>query len=157
MDIGNLITPERVACYQQATSKKRALERLAGLLADVAPDVTGEEIFQHLLSRERLGSTGLGGGVAIPHGRVAGLKQPVGAFVRLEQPIDYDAIDDQPVDLLFALLVPEEATQEHLDILAQLAGLFSNRDFCRQLRGTCDTRQLYHLFHDPQHHAAHSA
>lgn len=145
MHIHELISADRVACCQQTTSKKRALEQISQLLARDVPDLTAEEIFDSLIVRERLGSTGLGHGVAIPHGRLSGLSEPIGAFVRLETAIDYDAIDRQPVDLLFALLVPEEATDAHLQLLAQLARMFSDAAFSQRLRGSRSSQELYEL------------
>lgn len=145
MHIHELISADRVACCQQTTSKKRALEQISQLLARDVPDFTAEEIFDSLIGRERLGSTGLGHGVAIPHGRLSGLGEPIGAFVRLETAIDYDTIDRQPVDLLFALLVPEEATDAHLQLLAQLARMFSDATFSQRLRGSHSSQELYEL------------
>lgn len=134
MQIAKLLDPARIACQQGSSSKKRALETLSELLASGLPGFTDGEIFDSLIGRERLGSTGLGKGVALPHGRMNGLDAPIAALLTLEQGIDYDAIDNQPVDLLFGLLVPEESTDEHLKILAGLAEMFSNSDFCTNLR-----------------------
>lgn len=145
MQIQDLLSPQRVRCCQQTTSKKRVLERVSELLADIAPDLTSDEIFDCLIERERLGSTGLGKGVAIPHGRVHGLREPVGAFIRLDQGIDFDAIDSLPVDLIFALLVPAESTKEHLGLLAQLAGMFASGPFCARLRESRSDDELYNL------------
>lgn len=145
MHIASLITPERVACCMQSSSKKRVLEQLSQLLAENQPSLTADEIFDSLIGRERLGSTGLGHGVAIPHGRMRGLEAPIGAFVRLENAIDFDALDRQPVDLLFALLVPQESTSEHLQLLAQLAQMFSDAAFSGKLRAGQDSRALYQL------------
>jgi nitrogen PTS system EIIA component len=145
MHIASLIIPERVACCMQSSSKKRVLEQISQLLAEDQPQLTAEEIFDSLIGRERLGSTGLGHGVAIPHGRMGGLEAPIGAFVRLESAIDFDALDRQPVDLLFALLVPQESTSEHLQLLAQLAQMFSDAGFSAQLRASRDGRELYQL------------
>lgn len=145
MHIHQLISPARVACCLQSTSKKRALEQLSQLLAQDAPNLTAEEIFDSFIGRERLGSTGLGRGVAIPHGRMSGLREPMGAFIRLESAIDFDALDRRPVDLLFGLLVPEEATDAHLQLLAQLARMFSDADFSQQLRGSHSSQELYDL------------
>lgn len=145
MHIASLIVPARVACCMQSSSKKRVLEQLSQLLAEDQPSITAEEIFDSLIGRERLGSTGLGHGVAIPHGRMSGLKAPIGAFVRLESAIDFDALDRQPVDLLFALLVPQESTSEHLQLLAQLAQMFSDSGFSGQLRASHDSQELYQL------------
>jgi PTS system nitrogen regulatory IIA component len=145
MQIQDLLSPRRVRYCQQVTSKKRVLERISELLADTAPDLTSEEVFNCLIDRERLGSTGLGKGVAIPHGRVSGLREPVGAFIRLDEGIDFDAIDGLPVDLLFALLVPSESTKEHLGLLAQLAGMFASNPFCTRLRESRSDDELYNL------------
>lgn len=144
----DLLHPARIACQQDSSSKKRSLEMLGILLASAVPDYTEAEIFDCLVTRERLGSTGLGNGVALPHGRLRGLKQPIAALITLRQGIDFDAIDRQPVDLLYALLVPEESTDEHLKILAQLAGLFSNPDFCSRLRSCNDGNQCFQLINN---------
>ncbi len=134
MQIAKLLEPGRIACQRDSSSKKRALESLSKLLADDLPGFTDAEVFDSLIGRERLGSTGLGKGVALPHGRMKGLDAPIAALLTLEHGIDYDAVDKQPVDLLLALLVPEESTDEHLQILAQLAEMFSNPEFCARLR-----------------------
>jgi len=148
MPTTELLHPARIACQQNSSSKKRSLESLSNLLASAVPDYTETEIFDSLIGRERLGSTGLGNGVALPHGRLRGLKQPIAALITLRQGIDFDAIDRQPVDLLYALLVPEESTEEHLQILARLASLFSNPDFCSRLRNCSDSDQCFQLINN---------
>ncbi len=145
MQISQILRPERIACQQESSSKKRSLELLSELLADALPDFAGGEIFHSLIGRERLGSTGLGKGVALPHGRLNGLKSPIAAMATLKRAMDFDAIDHKPVDLLFALLVPEKSTDEHLQILAQLAAMFSNQDFCAKLRDCHDSDQCFEL------------
>lgn len=145
MQLNELIHPARIACRQTCSSKKNSLELLGKLLADSTPDLTEGEIFDSLVSRERLGSTGLGQGVALPHGRIRGLTRPLGALLTLETGIDFDAIDRQPVDLLFALLVPEESTDEHLQILAQLASLFSQPVLCQQIRACEDSDSCFNI------------
>ena len=145
MHIHQLLSPDRVACCQQSTRTKRPLEQLSQLLARDAPNLTADEIFDSFIGRERLGSTGLGHGVAIPHGRMSGLGEPIGAFIRLETAIDFDALDRRPVDLMFALLVPEEATDAHLQLLAQLARMFSDAMFTERLRGSHGSQELYEL------------
>lgn len=145
MRLSELLHPTRIACQQSSSSKKRSLETLSGLLADAMPDFTDAEIFNSLIGRERLGSTGLGNGVALPHGRMQGLRQPLAALVVLSEGIDFDAIDRKPVDLLFALLVPEESTDEHLQILANLAKMFSDQEFCSRLRSCKDRDQCFTL------------
>jgi len=144
MQISDIITPERILCHVQATSKKRSLEYFSKLLATEST-LTSHEIFDSLLARERLGSTGLGKGVAIPHARVALNHVTLAAFLQLEKGIDFDAIDKQPVDLLFALMVPENSTQEHLKILAQLASMFSDAEFRRKIRETDDCFEKFNL------------
>ncbi|APZ43937.1 PTS sugar transporter subunit IIA [Acidihalobacter ferrooxydans] len=143
MQIGELLSLDRVVVDADVASKKRTLELLSGLLSNSSPELSSNDVFDTLLARERLGSTGLGAGVAIPHGRLKGLDKPVAAFARLHTGIDYDAPDKQPVDLLFALLVPEECTDAHLNILAQLARLFRDEETVEQLRACTDSDSLY--------------
>lgn len=145
MQISKLLDTDRISCQQTSSSKKRALETLGGLLANATNEFTESEIVDSLINRERLGSTSLGKGVALPHGRMSGLTQPVSAIITLREGIDYDAVDRQPVDLLFALLVPEESTDEHLQILAQVAGLFSSKEFCTRLRRCTSSQQCLAL------------
>jgi len=138
----NFLAIERIGCRVEAGSKKRVLELLGSLLADTAPDLTQDSVFDRLLERERLGSTGLGHGIALPHARMRNIDQAYGAFIQLQQGVEFDAIDNKPVDLLFALLVPEAATQEHLQLLATLAEMFSNQEFCAGLRGATTPDEL---------------
>lgn len=145
MQIAEILKPERIAVSNGISSKKGVLEELARLIAMDTPDLTQIEVFDSLCARERLGSTGLGHGVAIPHGRLKGGKHTLGAFIRLKDGIDYDAVDQQPVDLLFALLVPEESTDEHLQILARLAEMFSDTDLVSKLRYASSSDRLYEL------------
>jgi PTS system nitrogen regulatory IIA component len=150
MNISQLLIEERVACCPQIGSKKRLLENLSELLARKLPQLSRNEVFNSLLSREKLGSTGLGRGVAIPHGRLGGLQRPVCAFVKLEQPIEFDALDGQPVDLVFALIVPEDSTDEHLQILSTIAALFSDPGFCSGLRECGDDACLFRRLTEPE-------
>ncbi|AGA91473.1 phosphotransferase system mannitol/fructose-specifc IIA component (Ntr-type) [Thioflavicoccus mobilis 8321] len=129
-----LIVERRIACCVEVTSKKRLLETLGELLASASSSLSPETIFERLVERERLGSTGLGHGIALPHARVPEIKEPIGAFVQLTNGIDYDAIDGVRVDLAFALLVPEAANEMHLKLLADLAGKFSDPDLRTHLR-----------------------
>jgi len=138
MNITDLLMPDRVSCRDDLGSKKRLLEYVSELLAGSSPKLTQNEIFDALINREKLGSTGLGKGVAIPHGRIASLERPVCAFVKLATPVDFDATDGQPVDLIFTLLVPEDSTEEHLQVLSTIAEIFSNAGICMALR-QCDT------------------
>jgi len=147
MNVTKLLSPDRTAVLEDIASKKRLLEQVSELLGSSSPQVSRQSIFDALVSREKLGSTGLGNGVAIPHGRMSGLTEPVCALVRLVTPVDFDAADGQPVDLAFALLVPEESTEEHLQVLSTIAEIFSNKAICALLRacnnGDCLLNQLY--------------
>jgi PTS system nitrogen regulatory IIA component len=140
MNITDLLDPERIVCCVNAGSKKRVLEKLAALLAENASQISKNDIFDALINREKLGSTGLGRGVAIPHGRMPSLTTPLCAFIKIDEPVEFDASDGQPVDLVFALLVPEESTEEHLQVLSTIAEIFSNPVICTALRG-CETGQ----------------
>lgn len=150
MQVSELLEIERISCNNHAASKKRVLEQLSALLASNQRDLSETQVFDSLLSRERLGSTGLGHGVAIPHGRVKNSDKTLVALLKLERGIDFDAIDDQPVDLLFALLVPEHSTDEHLQLLSQLAEMFSDPDLVKQLRAADDSRTLLNTIHEWQ-------
>jgi len=147
MNINHLIAPERVKYLSGINSKKRALESLSKLLAQGAVETDPTDIFYKLVERERLGSTGLGHGVALPHGRLSfqSTKQAtsIGCFIKLDQGIDFDSPDYQPADLLFGLLVPQQCTDEHLQILASLAGMFSDTEFCNKLRDCKTDEELY--------------
>ena len=144
MQIIDIIDPARIVTGVHVTSKKRALELVSELLATSTPELGQSEVFTALLGREKLGSTGLGHGVALPHGRLGTCGKPVGALAVLAEPIDFDAVDGQPVDILFAMLVPEASTEEHLLLLGQLAELFDNLEHCKQLRNS-DPNGLYQL------------
>ncbi len=138
----DFIVAARIGSNLSIHSKKRLLEVLGEYLADGLPSVTPREIFDRLLERERLGSTGLGQGIALPHARVPKAERAIGAFVSLESGIDFDAVDGQPVDLAFALLVPETATEEHLQLLAKLATMFSDEKLRERLRQAANPDQL---------------
>ncbi len=150
MDIIDLITPDRIVCNSEVASKKRVIEVLSELLATGQPDLSARPIFDSLIGRERLGSTGLGHGVALPHGRFSQSQQAIGAFIKLKKGVDFDAIDRQPVDLVFGLLVPDHYTDEHLKILAYLAEMFSDQAFCQQLRDADSDQALFERLRDWQ-------
>ncbi|MCW8883617.1 MAG: PTS IIA-like nitrogen regulatory protein PtsN [Motiliproteus sp.] len=135
----------RERCFHDVpgSSKKRVLENASQILSETVDSLDAEEIFTGLISRERLGSTGLGDGIAIPHCRLENCQGTTGALVKLPEPIDFDAIDGNPVDLLFILIVPAEATEQHLQILASLAELFSQEEVRSALRATQDADDLY--------------
>jgi len=142
MQPADLLEPSGISLANAAASKKRVLEEVARLLSETAPDISQEAIYEGILERERLGSTGVGHGVALPHARIAGLSRAYVAFVQLEAGVDYDAIDAQPVDLVFALVVPEAATSEHLQLLAQLAALFSEQKIRARLRDSASAQEV---------------
>lgn len=142
---GELLTPARVSCRNIVGSKKRAFEMLSELVSKDEPQLNQAEVFTSLIERERLGCTGLGHGVAIPHGRLKGLKHAVCAFMKLSQGVDYDAADKKAVDMICALLVPEQSTNEHLEILATLAEMFSDPAFCARLHAAKNGEEVYQL------------
>jgi PTS system nitrogen regulatory IIA component len=147
MEIGDLLKPEHVIARLRATSKKQALQDLARR----ASELTGHPeraIFSTLMKRERLGTTGVGNGIAIPHGKLPNLESMFGIFARLENPIDFEAIDDRPVDLIFLLLAPEAAGADHLKALARVSRLLRDKRACEKLRGTDDAEALYALLID---------
>lgn len=141
--LSQLLTPGRTLCRAPGSSKKKLFETFSELFATDCPELVQAEVFSQLIARERLGSTGLGGGIAIPHCRIPGCAEPLAALVTLEEAIDFDAPDDVPVDLLCVLLVPDQAHQEHLDILARIARLFSQPAFCEALRSAASREQLF--------------
>ena len=145
MHISEILTPERILCNANITNKKGALQELSRLLANTKSALTSTEIFDCLSSREKIGSTGLGNGIAIPHGRIKHVGKPIAAFLRLKSGIDFDALDQEPVDLLFALLVPEVSTDQHLQILARLAEMFCNDSLLNQLRLESSAEGIYAL------------
>jgi PTS system nitrogen regulatory IIA component len=153
MKIVDLLTKDRIRTDADVASKKRALEVLSEMLSDASMSVPSSVVFNKLISRERLGSTGLGHGVALPHARIERTSEARGALINLPRGIDFDAFDRQPVDLLFALVVPEHFTDEHLQILADLAELFSDQDLCRDLRQADSPEAIYQRLVDWQ--AAH--
>lgn len=142
--VAKLLPPANVMLDLQVSSKKRLFEQV-GLLFENNHGIGRSLVFDSLFARERLGSTGLGQGVAIPHGRIKGLKDALGAFVRLAQAVPFDAPDAKPVQLLFVLLVPEQATEKHLQILSELAQMFSDRALREAMTGAADAAALHQL------------
>lgn len=145
VDLSDLLRPEAVATGVAAVSRKALLQQL-GLLAAPLLDIDARRLTEALADRERLGSTGFGGGVALPHARLAELTVPVGLFVRLSQPIEFDAVDDVPVDLVFALFSPLPGGAEHLKALARVSRRLRDRPFLAKLRGAGSPDALYALF-----------
>jgi len=155
MEISDLLTPSAVIAKLHATSKKQALQELAKRAAELVGEHE-RAIFDVLLERERLGTTGVGGGVAIPHGKLPRISRLFGVFARLEKPVDFESIDEQPVDLIFMLLAPASAGADHLKALARVSRLLRDRKVCEKLRGSDTADALYALLteHAASSHAA---
>ena len=151
--ISKLLPPANVILEFDASSKKRVFEQV-GLLFENNHQIARSQVFDSLFAREKLGSTGLGQGIAIPHGRIKGLKEAIGAIVRMKQPIPFDAPDGQPVNLIFVLLVPDRATDLHLQILSELAQMFSDKPFREQLLAGATPAAVHQLISEWQPHAA---
>lgn len=143
--IAKLLPPENILLGLDASSKKRVFEQI-GILFENRHGLARNVVYDALFAREKLGSTGLGQGIAIPHGRIKGIKEAIGGFVRLANPVQFEAPDGKPVSLVFALLVPEAATERHLQILSELAQLFSDHAFREHLAAAPDTAAVHALF-----------
>lgn len=159
MQLDSILAPERTLCRASATSKNEVLESCAHFFCDNvslcknagtenigsgATTLNADILLQSLLARERLGSTGLGNGIAIPHCRLKNIDTVMGALITLAEPIEFDAVDGKPVDIIFILLAPERALQEHLKALAALADLFNRTEFRQAIRAAATAQQLYH-------------
>ncbi len=145
MHLSDYLNADCVRHNVEAGSKKSVLETLSEILATAYPSITTQDIFNCLVSREKLGSTGLGNGVALPHGRLASIDQPACVFLQLNKPVDFEASDNKPVDLIIGLIVPEESTDQHLRILSAIAEKFSQPDFTASLRTSETPQQLLAL------------
>lgn len=148
MDLQDLIVEQAILPTLKVSSKKQAIQ----ILSEKAGELSGldeREVFETLLQRERLGSTGVGAGIAIPHGKLPSVEKIFGIFARLETPIDFDALDDQPVDIIFLLLAAEGAGADHLKALAKIARLLRNSDTIQKIRATSDQEALYSLLVTP--------
>ena len=141
MTISALLSPQSIFLDTEITSKKKLLELIANIAADRTqqPEST---IYNNLLNRERLGSTGLGRGFAVPHARLENLERTMGFFFRLKEPVNFEAPDNQPVDLVFTIIIPEQATEEHLIILSSLAGIFSRTEICEAIRNAASRDEI---------------
>lgn len=144
MKISDLVVPDAVIPNLRVASKKQALQELANKASEIV-GIDSRDIFDTLLERERLGTTGVGQGIAIPHGKLANIDSLYGVFARLESPIDFESIDDQPVDLLFLLLAPEDAGADHLKALAKVSRLLRDQTMCEKLRGSDGKDAIYAL------------
>ncbi len=151
--IAKLLPTQNVVADLEVGSKKRVFEH-AGLLFENNQNVARSQVFDSLFAREKLGSTGLGQGIAIPHGRIKGLKEAVGALIRMHEPIPFDAPDGQPVNLIFVLLVPERATDLHLQILSELAQMFSDQAFRERLLKSATAGEMHQAIAEWQPNAA---
>lgn len=142
MDLSDLITPNAIIPALKANSKKQVLQ----IVAEKAAALTGldeRDVFNTIIQREKLGSTGVGNGIAIPHGKLANIDKIIGVFARLETPVDFEALDDQPVDLVFLLLAPESAGADHLKALSRIARVLRDPEVVTKLRNTYEAQALY--------------
>jgi PTS system nitrogen regulatory IIA component len=148
MEIADLLSPDAVLSHLKAASKKQVLQEMAHKAANLTR-LPERRIFETLTEREKLGSTGMGQGIAIPHGRVLGIEKMTGLFAQLDHPVDFDSMDDQPVDLVFLLLAPEGAGADHLKALARVSRLLRNQAVCEKLRAAPQAATLYALLTEP--------
>lgn len=148
MKLQNILTPDCTVCAVPGSSKKRILEKICDIAANKILDTSEQELLSSLMAREKMGSTGIGNGIAIPHGRLNNTTQVIAVLITTENTIDFDAIDNRPVDIFVALFVPEDCCQEHLSTLQSIAKLFSNKDFCKSVRKCQTNEQLYQLIHE---------
>lgn len=146
MQLNELLSPKRCIHAMPVSSKKRLLEKMSEILHEDEPELDEHAAFHSLIEREKLGSTGIGHGIALPHGRLKGLRKAIGAFAILEKGMDYDSIDQEPVRMVFALLVPESATEEHLQLLSQLATILSNENFRERLLHARTDQEIFNHF-----------
>jgi PTS system nitrogen regulatory IIA component len=144
MELTELLTPESIVSNLKVTSKKQVLQELSKRIAKII-DCDERFIVDVLLEREKLGTTGVGDGIAIPHGKLGSLKKLHGFFARLERPVDFDSVDERPVDLIFLLLAPESAGSDHLKALARISRLLRDKANCDKLRGSNNTEALFAL------------
>jgi len=145
-----ILTPGRSVVNAPGGSKKKALEQIATLISKQVPELEMQDVYEALIAREKLGSTGFGNGIAIPHCRLKSCETPVSALLHLDAPIDFDAIDGAPVDLLFVLLVPQAATDAHLELLRQIASMLDRKEVRDKLRSASSNEALYQVVLDEQ-------
>ncbi|TYK67166.1 PTS IIA-like nitrogen regulatory protein PtsN [Colwellia echini] len=145
MQLSEILTSSCTSCDVDVTSKKRILEKICQLAAQQVTEIDEDDLLTSLLDREKMGSTGIGNGIAIPHGRLPNASKAVAVLVTTEKAIDFDAIDNRDVDIFIALFVPEDSCQEHLDTLQNIAKLFSDKKIIKQVRKCNDDQSLYNL------------
>ena len=143
MEIKDILHPDCTLCAVQGTSKKRVLELISQIANQYLMDIDKATILSSLISREKMGSTGIGNGIALPHGRLKELENVMAVVVTSEQPIDYDAIDNAPVDIFFAILVPEDKASEHLGTLSAIATKLNNKDTLSKMRNAKTDQELF--------------
>lgn len=146
MQLTDILSLDCTHCAVQDSSKKKLLETISGMVAPKLVGINRADVFDSLLQRERLGSTGIGLGIAIPHGRLEKANKPVAVLVTMAQAVDFDAIDNQPVDIIFALLVPQDEPEQHLQTLSEVAKRLNNKECCRALRKASTDQELYDIF-----------
>ena len=144
MELSDILTPDRCLCKIQGVSKKRLLKTLSTILGESFSNLDENQVFDSMMTREQLGSTGIGNGIAIPHCRVPECNEITGCLITLETYVDYDSTDGKPVDLIFVLIVPEEKEEDHIKTLAVLAEKFHSKNFCDLLRNAQNNDELYH-------------
>lgn len=144
----NILTPDCTLCAVSGSSKKRILENISALAADKLPQHSTYDLLESLMARERMGSTGIGNGIAIPHGRLANASEVIAIVITTEKPIEFDAVDNRPVDIFIALFVPEDSCQEHLCTLQSIAKAFSDKSTCKKIRKCTSDEELYNLIQD---------
>ena len=145
MQLEEILSLERCHCRIEGVSKKRILTKISEIVSENIESLEVGEVFDALMAREQLGTTGLGNGIAIPHCRLAPCENIIGALITLDEAINFDSLDNKPVDILFVLLVPREENDEHVRTLAELATLFNDEDFCYTIRHTNDREDLYNI------------
>ncbi len=145
MNIASLLSPELTLWGLEGSSKKKTLELIAEFIANKTAGIDPEDLFRSLIQREKLGSTGLGHGIAIPHSRFEQCTETIGALIKLTDPVDFNSIDNQPVDLLFVMIVPEQSNDSHLEALSTLAKKFMQADYRDALRATQNAKQLFEV------------
>lgn len=148
IQLKEILSPSQVLVTANVTSKKKALEVIAQAVASQCTELDEHELFEQLIEREKLGTTGFGKGVAIPHCRIDHCQQPIAVVLKLVNPIDFDAVDNELVDILVGLVVPANATDEHLQLLKQIAELLSNAQACKQIRSATSNQELYQVLID---------
>jgi len=145
MTLQNILTLDCTQCAVPTSSKKRLLEQICQLAANKLPDTNADDLLESLLNREKMGSTGIGNGIAIPHGRLDNTDQAIAVFITTKQAIDFDAIDNKPVDIFICLFVPKNSTQEHLNTLQSIAKLMSDRKTAKQVRKCVNKQEMFNL------------